>query len=531
MAQMANGSFVYEGQSSFLAVQPKPGVRFTWELYNNVEGINLVTVPGNSRPDEAYFLNGVSVGDSVQVMWLRAGFYYYKVTAKSNCTNNLKVGRMEVREFPTANMLKPEAVCSGETATVTIELIKGARPMVVTVSNGNYTWTFENVTETFQEFPLIPTPTEPGDHRLFVTSATDVYGMTNDTIRDPVTLTIYPLPQLETIPAYGPFCVYDDPIIFKETEGVFTYNGYVITGWDPGNSGSGTHNVYYTVTNPQTGCVNSWPIEIIVHPLPSFKCPSYGPLCLGDAPIYFGEKGVFTHNGNVIYGWNPDTPGSFKVRFLYIHDQTGCEDWCEFTIDVHEAVIANAGPDQIIQMQITPYTQRSEVVSTRLEANNPRPANGKWTFEPLPANNLIPLIESPFNFNTRVTWHGITKGVYVFRWTIDNIACPDSYEEMTVGIIPMPTIPDGFTPDGDGFGDGWVITGLDHYPDHVVRIYNHWGTLVYEASPYDTPWNGVANSGHVLTGKGEKLPAGVYFFVITLEQGLPPISGAVHLFY
>jgi hypothetical protein len=54
---------------------------------------------------------------------------------------------------------------------------------------------------------------------------------------------------------------------------------------------------------------------------------------------------------------------------------------------------------------------------------------------------------------------------------------------------------------------------------------------VFEASPYDTPWDGTAKSGHVLSGKGEKLPAGVYFYVITLEQGLAPISGSVHIFY
>jgi gliding motility-associated-like protein len=526
-----DGNFVYEGHTSFLKVQPRAGVVYTWELYNNVEGINLVNTPSNCPPSEACFVDEICIGDSVEVNWHKAGYYYFKVMATSNCTNNLKLGRMEVREFPAADMLEPEPVCSGDTATVTIELIKGARPMVVTISDGDYTWTFENITETFQNFPLIPTPTLAGEHKLWVTTATDVYGMTNDTIRDPVTLVIYPLPEIEEIPSYGAFCVYDDPVVFKETEGVFTYNGNVITGWDPANPGPGIHEVYYTVTDPETGCVNSWLIEIIVYPLPNFQCPSYGPLCLGDDPIYFTEKGVFTYQGQVINGWNPDTPGSFLIRFLYIDNETGCEDWCEFTISVHEAVIANAGPDQVITIPISPYSNSFSIVETRIEGNNPYPVSGEWTFEPVPSNNLIPLIETPFNFNTRVVWSGITKGVYVFRWTIFNIACPDSHDEMTVELIPMPNIPDGFTPDGDGIGDGWVITGLEHYPDHVVRIYNHWGTLVYQASPYDTPWNGVANSGHVITGKGQKLPAGVYFYVITLEQGLQPISGAVHLLY
>lgn len=531
LAAAQQGNYVYEGQTSFLAVQPEAGVVYAWQLYNRVEGINLARVPGNCPINEAYFVGGLNVGDTVEVKWLRAGFYYFKVTATSSCTNNLKLGKMEVREFPSAEMLKPAPVCSGDTAIVTIELIKGARPMVVTISDGNHTWTFENITDTFQSFPLVPTPTQPGDHLLRVTSVTDVYGMTNDTIRDPVTLTIYPLPQIEAIPSYGPFCVYDRPIVFKETEGVFTYNGNIITGWNPGNPGSGIHDVYYTVTNPITGCSNTWLIEIIVYPFPAFNCPSYGPLCLGDSPILFTEKAVFTHNGNVIHGWNPDTPGIFVIRFLYIDDRTGCEDWCEFTIEVQQAVTADAGPDQVISLQVPPNSHHPLSVDTWLSGNNPRPVSGQWTFEPRSENTTSPIILNPSRHYTQAYWPDPKKGVYVFRWTVNNMACPISWDETTVELILKPHIPDGFTPDGDGVGDVWTINGLEHYPDHVVRVYNHWGTLVYEASPYDKPWDGVSNSGHVISGKGKKLPAGVYFFVITLEQGLPPLSGAVHLFY
>ncbi len=525
------GNYSYEGQTSILAVQPESGVAYAWQLYNQVEGINLARVPGNCPANQAFFVGGVNVGDAVEVKWLRAGFYYFKVTATTECTNNLRLGKMEVREFPSADLLKPDPVCSGEVATVTIELIKGARPMVVTISDGINTWTFDSITETFQSFPLVPTPTEPGDHMLMVTSATDVFGMTNDTIRDPVPLTIFPLPHLEAVPSYGPFCIYDAPVVFKETDGVFTYNGNVISGWDPRNSGSGIHNVYYTVTDPETGCKNTWLVEITVYPLPTFSCPSYGPLCLGDPPISFTEKGMFTHNGKVIYGWNPDKEGVFVIRHLYIDDQTGCEGWCEFEIEVQKAVLADAGIDQFIRLQVPPNTSTPMSVNIWLQGNNPRPVTGHWTFESGPENSTAPILNNPSMHYTQATWPKPSNGVYVFRWTVNNIACPVSRDETTVELILQPLVPDGFTPDGDGVGDVWTLSGLEHYPDHVVRVYNHWGTLVYEAAPYDKPWDGVANSGHVISGKGQKLPAGVYFFVLTLEQGLPPLTGAVHLFY
>ena len=41
-------------------------------------------------------------------------------------------------------------------------------------------------------------------------------------------------------------------------------------------------------------------------------------------------------------------------------------------------------------------------------------------------------------------------------------------------------IPSGFSPDGDGTNDTWVIRGLDPYPNNKVTIYNRWEIKVYE---------------------------------------------------
>ncbi len=62
-----------------------------------------------------------------------------------------------------------------------------------------------------------------------------------------------------------------------------------------------------------------------------------------------------------------------------------------------------------------------------------------------------------------------------------------------------------FSPNGDGINDTWIIKNL--VPGTGVRVYNRWGRLVYQASPYRNDWDG-----------GEA-PSGVYIYELTPPQG------------
>ena len=56
-------------------------------------------------------------------------------------------------------------------------------------------------------------------------------------------------------------------------------------------------------------------------------------------------------------------------------------------------------------------------------------------------------------------------------------------------------IPEGFSPNDDGVADYWIIQGLDLFTNNEISIYNRWGNLVYEASPYRNDWKGDARNG------------------------------------
>ena len=89
-------------------------------------------------------------------------------------------------------------------------------------------------------------------------------------------------------------------------------------------------------------------------------------------------------------------------------------------------------------------------------------------------------------------------------------------------------IPDGFSPNGDGTHDVFVITGLGMYPKHKFLVFNRWGNKVYEASPYTNTWNGTNMFG--ISFGGEELPVGTYFYIFeTGVEGKKAMTGYIYL--
>lgn len=74
---------------------------------------------------------------------------------------------------------------------------------------------------------------------------------------------------------------------------------------------------------------------------------------------------------------------------------------------------------------------------------------------------------------------------------------------------------EGFSPNGDGVNDFWLIEGIEQYPQNTVVIYNRWGNQVFQIEGYnnfDRVFFGEANQ---MTKMGAgTLPEGTYFFEI-----------------
>ncbi len=97
------------------------------------------------------------------------------------------------------------------------------------------------------------------------------------------------------------------------------------------------------------------------------------------------------------------------------------------------------------------------------------------------------------------------------------------------------SIPEIFTPNGDGIQDNLQITCIERYPNATFTVFNRNGTTVYQKEHYgnsniwgdDAWWDGSSNSKW--TVGGEKLPAATYFYILDLKDGSEPRTGYIYL--
>ena len=113
---------------------------------------------------------------------------------------------------------------------------------------------------------------------------------------------------------------------------------------------------------------------------------------------------------------------------------------------------------------------------------------------------------------------------------LDAEPCYDIFSLELTSINCEPHIPQGFSPNGDGYNDWFNIQELyTIYLQHELLIYNRLGTLIFKGNN-DIKWDGKANMGP-LNGNNI-LPVGTYFYVLHLNsRDLKPITGWVYLNY
>ena len=88
----------------------------------------------------------------------------------------------------------------------------------------------------------------------------------------------------------------------------------------------------------------------------------------------------------------------------------------------------------------------------------------------------------------------------------------------------------GFSPNGDGVNDGWVIEGITAYPNSLVQVFNRSGKQVFKKKGYQNDWDGISNQINN-NGAGSRLPVGPYLFIIDLGDGSQPTRGWLYINY
>ena len=187
---------VYQGETTRLEVEVKPGDTYSWELYRDSTK-NFVTATPDCPTSDAEFVGG-NTGTPVRVLWKEPGIYFFKVIAHdiTGCTNNIGIGKMKVlNAIPTAKLEASPAVCAGEKITLTATLT-GTAPWELIYTDGTNSWTVTNILSDTHIITIDPGPAVTTDY--WVTSVKDKFGI-NLVPSDKTTQLINPLPAPSSI--------------------------------------------------------------------------------------------------------------------------------------------------------------------------------------------------------------------------------------------------------------------------------------------------------------------------------------------
>ncbi len=97
--------------------------------------------------------------------------------------------------------------------------------------------------------------------------------------------------------------------------------------------------------------------------------------------------------------------------------------------------------------------------------------------------------------------------------------CSTARVYLEIGDASICDAPNIITPNNDGTNDVFFIPCLSGglYPNNRVVVFNEWGGVVLDESPYSNNWQG--------TYKGQELPVGTYFYNIQYGEGRQDAKG------
>ena len=120
-------------------------------------------------------------------------------------------------------------------------------------------------------------------------------------------------------------------------------------------------------------------------------------------------------------------------------------------------------------------------------------------------SKLVFVSEKDYSGEISFTWKGSDSGNY-------SVTPASVY----ITITPLTIfIPEGFSPNGDGVNDYFIIQGAERYMIDL-KVFNRWGNLVYSSKQYLNDWGGLSNAGVLISNQ---LPVGTYFYIVKFNNG------------
>lgn len=261
-----------------------------------------------------------------------------------------------------------------------------------------------------------------------------------------------------------------------------------------------------TRTISLAGCTDAVTRTIRVHAVP---VASAGP----DAAVcgYEHELTAVLHAGNGYWSGPQEitfnTPGAANAlatasaagtyTLQWTVTENGCRASDEMELIIHDpadALTVDAGPDLRLEVE----------TSTSIHAQASPGAAVQWSVISGPGS-----IADPQERQTTVS--GLALGTNTLVITVSLGQCTGTSDTLIITVEDL-FIPQGFSPNGDGDNDLFVVTGMMAYPGSDFTVFNRWGQKVYANSDYANEWDGRSMNG-------QYLPNDTYFYVLNLNGG------------
>lgn len=167
-----------------------------------------------------------------------------------------------------------------------------------------------------------------------------------------------------------------------------------------------------------------------------------------------------------------------------------CTDADTVVFTVWPMPIADAGPDKVVYVEGT----------TGLGGSPSGPPGSSFVWQPdsLLNNGGVPNPDATVN---ATTW---------FQLTVTSTEGCVGIDSVLVTVVPEVKVPSGFTPNGDGHNDTWVLDFAVLFPDIDVQVFSRWGEPLFRSIGYHVPWDGKYD--------GKLVPMGTYYYVIELHD-------------
>jgi gliding motility-associated-like protein len=275
-------------------------------------------------------------------------------------------------------------------------------------------------------------------------------------------------------------------------------------------TGSGTVSIEYTVTS---SCGNgSDTIDIVINPTPNISAGLDENICLGDSVM-------LTATGGGAYQWVPGPAVALQQIFPII--TTG------YRVDItsDSGCVASDSVTVFVQTSATAIAQNNQaIVVTGVQESIDIYTND------VGGVNTLRLLLMPNNGTASISGGNVvyisTVG-YLGNDTIEYEICDGNCLSICdtaflyIAVESDLKIPVGVSVNGDGKNDVFNILGLNRYPNNSLKIFNRWGSLIFQGEPYLNNWEGQSTKGEVVEG--------TYFYVLKLEDDLPTRNGYIEL--